>query len=74
MREGYNVLLLLILTIITLGVTFSIYAFRGRKAIRRYPRAEPVALVPKLKLCLTPYGRVPIHPRAKPVELCPSGY
>jgi hypothetical protein len=40
----------------------------------RYPRAEPVALVPKHKLCLTPYGRVSIHPRAKPVELCPSGY
>ena len=41
---------------------------------RRYPRAEPVALVPKHKLCLTPCGRLPIHPRAKPVELCPSGY
>jgi hypothetical protein len=43
-------------------------------SLRRYPRAEPVALGPKHKLCLTPYGRVPIHPRAKPVELCPSGF
>jgi hypothetical protein len=26
------------------------------------------------KLCLTPFGRVLIHPRAKPVEPCHSGY
>jgi transposase len=26
------------------------------------------------QLCLTPFGRVLIHPRAKPVEPCPSGY
>ena len=28
----------------------------------------------KNKLCLTYHGRILIHPRAKPVELCPSGY
>jgi hypothetical protein len=33
MKEGYSLLLLLILIIITLGVTFSVYAFRGRRAI-----------------------------------------
>ena len=33
MKEGYNLLLLIILIIITLGVTFSVYAFRGRRAI-----------------------------------------
>ena len=26
------------------------------------------------KLCLTPFGRVLIHPRAKTVEPCPSGF
>ena len=35
MREGFNLFLLLILIIIILGVTFSVYAFRGRRAISK---------------------------------------
>ena len=33
MKEGYNLLLLPILIIIALGVIFSVYAFRGRRAM-----------------------------------------
>ena len=35
MTEGFNLFLVLILIIITLGVTFSVYAFRGRRAISK---------------------------------------
>jgi len=48
---------------------------KGRK--RKYRITEALlslVLVLKHKLCLTPYGRAHIHPQAKPVELCPSGY
>lgn len=32
MTEGYNLLLLLIVLLVSLGVTFSVYVFRGRRA------------------------------------------